>query len=387
MLTSLLDIVTSRMSARPLALARIGIGLVAAIKAVDLGARLPAIATADARSLVPGSDWISPAPGAFALTLWFAASLSLVSGRYARLGAAVIAVLCVAFTIGDVRLYNQHLYLFASLCAALALSECDRDLVVGRRNAVTTVPRWPAFLLMAQLSIVYGIGAAAKLSVDFASGAVLFAVFSRQPIASLAGEWILDATVLIPLSAAVIVTEVFLAVAVWRPGLRGLVLAVAGPFHIGMLAMMPLTALEFVRLAAFGALQLVVLLFLFAPVSAAQRIVVWDDSCEFCATWVRAFRALDWLRAITLIPLSQPARYRALGIDEDAALQALQLREADGTVHSGFEAVRRLAYAFPLTMLLAPWLALPPIRLAGDRAYRRVAARRTCAVVPGAATP
>lgn len=387
MLTKLLSVVSARMSPRALALVRIGVGALAGLKTVDLAARLPAVSHDDARTLLAGGpDWINPVTGAVALAVWVAASLSLMSGRHARVGAAAIAALCIGFTFGDVRLYNQHLYLIGSLCAALAFAECDRDLVLGRREARTTVPRWPAILLMFQLSVVYAVGSVAKLSVDFASGAVLFAVFSHQPVASLAGGWILDAAVLVPLSLAVIATEAFLAVAVWRPGLRGLVLAIAGPFHLGMLVLMPLTALEFVRLLVFGGLQLTILLTLFAPQSERSRVVVWDDSCQFCAAWVRAFRALDWLGVVTLIPLSQPTRYEALGIEQGAALGALQLRDADGRIHGGFEAVRRLAYAFPATMLLAPWLALPPVRLAGDRVYRRIAARRTCAIAPGVAT-
>jgi predicted DCC family thiol-disulfide oxidoreductase YuxK len=315
-----------------------------------------------------------------AIGIWIAVAAALITGWFARPAAIVVTLLSLAFAVVDIRLYNQHLYLLASLCVPLAVSQCDRDLVFRRTRSQGTVPQWPALLLMVQMSFVYGFGALAKTSVDFVSGTVLFAVFSRQPIAAVGGEWLLDARVLIPMSLAVIACELLLAIGPWRASLRPLVLAVAGPLHVGMIVLLATSGLEVVRLMVFGALQLVVLLVLFAPAATAERVVVWDDSCGFCAAWTRAFRRLDWLGVIRLVPLSDPERYERLGITQAEAAHALQLHLPDGSRYGGYEAVRRIAYLLPLTMLLAPWLALPPVRHVGDRVYRRVAERRTCAV-------
>lgn len=375
MLTRVLALVSAEMSPRPLALVRIGIGLAVAVKGIDWAVRLPAIAL---DHFAPGG--LGLAVAAIATMAWMLAAVALTSGWFARPAAVMVSLLSIGFAFTDIRLYNQHLYLLASLCVPLALSGCDRDLVFRRAPSSEPIPHWPAFLLMAQMSLVYGLGAIAKTSVDFVSGTVLFAAFSRQPIAAVWGEWLFDASVLIPMSLAVIGCELFLAIGAWRRSLRAWVLAVAGPLHLGMIVLLAMSGLEVVRLMVFGALQLVVLLVLFAPASSAERVVVWDDSCGFCAAWTRLFRRLDWLGVIRLVPLSDPAQYEHLGITQTDAAHALQLRMPDGSRHGGYEAVRRIAYLLPLTMLLAPWLALPPVRLVGDRVYRRIAERRTCSL-------
>ncbi|HET8777357.1 MAG TPA: DCC1-like thiol-disulfide oxidoreductase family protein [Candidatus Limnocylindria bacterium] len=371
----MLELVSAEMPPRPLALVRIGIGLAVALKGIDWAVRLPAIALDHF-----GPTGLGLAIAGIAIAAWMLAAVALISGWFARPAAVVVSMLSIGFALTDIRLYNQHLYLLASLCVPLALSACDRDLVLRRAPSSQPIPRWPAVLLMSQMSLVYGLGAIAKTSMDFVSGAVLFAVFSRQPIAAVGGEWLLDASVLIPMSLAVIGCELFLAFGAWRQSLRPLVLAVAGPLHVGMVVLLAISGLEVVRLMVFGALQLIVLLVLFAPAPTAERVVVWDDSCGFCAAWTRMFRRLDWLGAIRLVPLSDPAQYEHLGITQIDAAHALQLRMPDGSRHGGYEAVRRIAYLLPLTMLLAPWLALPPVRVVGDRVYRRIAERRTCSL-------
>ena len=382
MLNRLLELVSLEMSPRPLALVRIGIGLAVATKGIDWVARLPPIATHQL-----GAGPSSAILASVVIGMWGLAALGLITGWFARPAALVVSLMALGLAVFDIRLYNQHLYLLASLCVPLSLSQCDRDLVFRRAPPVVMVPRWPALVLMAQMSFVYGLGAIAKTSVDFVSGTVLFAVFSRQPVAAFAGDWLLDSSVLIPMSLAVIGCELFMALGSWRPSLRPWVLAIAGPLHLGMIALLAISGLEVVRLMVFGALQLIVLLFLFGPGWAGERVVlVWDDSCGFCAAWTRTFRRLDWLGVIRLVPLSDPAQYEHLGIAQAEAAHALQLRLSDGARYGGYEAVRRISYLLPLTMLLGPWLSLPPVRYAGDRVYRRVAESRTCAL-PAAAAP
>jgi predicted DCC family thiol-disulfide oxidoreductase YuxK len=357
------------------------VGLAVAVKAIDWAARLPSVA-ADQLGTGPSG----PIVAGMLIGLWLIAAAALITGWFARPAAFAVSLMSLGLALFDVRLYNQHLYLLASLCVPLAISQCDRDLVLRRERSDELVLRWPAFLLMAQMSLVYGLGAVAKTSVDFVSGTVLFAVFSRQPVAAVAGDWLLDSSVLIPMSLAVIGCELLLAIGAWRQSLRSWVLAVAGPLHLGMIVFLAISGLEVVRLMVFGALQLIVLLLLFGPAWTAERVVVvWDDSCGFCAAWTRIFRRLDWLNAIRLVPLSDPSQYEHLGIAQADAAHALQLRLSDGATYGGYEAVRRIAYLLPATMLLAPWLALPPVRYVGDRVYRRVAERRTCAVPTAAA--
>jgi hypothetical protein len=67
-----------------------------------------------------------------------------------------------------------------------------------------------------------------------------------------------------------------------------------------------------------------------------------------------------------------------LPVTEAAAAEALQLVLPSGRVRSGFAAVVGVAELLPLSVLWAPLLRLPFVAVLGERAYRRVAARRTC---------
>jgi predicted DCC family thiol-disulfide oxidoreductase YuxK len=386
MLTRFQGFLTARMDDRPLRVLRVLIGAAAMVKGVDIAFRLAGAQPGPGQPWIPGvPDLVTPitAPG-FAIA-WFLAAGALTIGAWPAVAAAALAVFVAIFTAADLRLYNQHLYLLGLVCLLMcAAFTGTRRPAAGQSG---TLSAWPINLIMLQLSLVYAFGAVAKLSVDFVTGRLLYWDFSDQPVASIFGPWILDASVLVPMSLGVLLAEAFLAVAVWVPRLRWAVLAIAGPLHFGMIVFLPHDAWTFVRLVVFGALQLAILLVLFAP--RQPVVVVWDDACSFCGRWATLFRRLDWLHLVQLIPISQSDRYEPLGIRQDDAYDALQLRSVDGSVHAGFEAVRRLAYLFPLTMLIAPWLALFPVRRAGDWGYRRVARRRSCAVraIPGTTTP
>jgi predicted DCC family thiol-disulfide oxidoreductase YuxK len=105
-------------------------------------------------------------------------------------------------------------------------------------------------------------------------------------------------------------------------------------------------------------------------------VVVWDDGCGFCGTWVRWFRRLDWLRALRFVPRSELAS-AGLPVSEEQAAQALQL-VTPRRVRSGFGAVVGVAELLPVSFLWAPLLRLPPVMAIGSRVYANVAARRSC---------
>lgn len=117
----------------------------------------------------------------------------------------------------------------------------------------------------------------------------------------------------------------------------------------------------------------------------AGRVVVWDDSCGFCADWVRWFQRLDWLRALQFVPRSRLAEAH-LPVTEDEAARALQL-VMPGRVRGGFAAVTGVLEILPISFLWAPLLRLPPAAWLGERAYARVAARRSCELAPPHRSP
>jgi predicted DCC family thiol-disulfide oxidoreductase YuxK len=119
---------------------------------------------------------------------------------------------------------------------------------------------------------------------------------------------------------------------------------------------------------------------------AGQRLVVWDDSCSFCKRWVSLVSRADVLHALRFIGSSSPEAYDGTGVTPQAAGQAVQVVLPDGSIRAGFSGVQSILEVIPLVCLIAPYLSLPIVRSLGDRAYRHVAARRSCAYVTAPAT-
>jgi predicted DCC family thiol-disulfide oxidoreductase YuxK len=174
------------------------------------------------------------------------------------------------------------------------------------------------------------------------------------------------------LSVVGIFSEAFLAVAPWSRRWRPAAFALGLGLHIGITGWLLSTTSLFV----FSILMFF-LFVLFLHLPPGGRVVVWDDGCGFCATWVRWFRRLDWTRALRFVPRSELPE-SGLQVSEAAAAEALQLVSPSGVVRSGFSAVVGVAEVLPISFLWAPVFRLPPLAAVGSRVYRRVAARRTC---------
>jgi predicted DCC family thiol-disulfide oxidoreductase YuxK len=108
-------------------------------------------------------------------------------------------------------------------------------------------------------------------------------------------------------------------------------------------------------------------------------IVVWDDTCSFCAKWIRLIRALDRTHRLQILGSSDPAVLQRLRIRREDADREIQVVDGDRRA-GGFDALIAIAHHLPATRLLATVMALPPVRALGRRAYRYVAERRHCSV-------
>lgn len=108
-----------------------------------------------------------------------------------------------------------------------------------------------------------------------------------------------------------------------------------------------------------------------------RRTVIWDSHCSFCRRWARVLEGLDWFRAHRYVGSAEPGALddpRVTAADADRALQLL----TPAGRFEGYDAIRRILARCPPTFWLTPLLWLPPVRVVGERVYRRVAARRTC---------
>lgn len=106
-------------------------------------------------------------------------------------------------------------------------------------------------------------------------------------------------------------------------------------------------------------------------------LLIWDDNCTFCRSWIVWFRRLDWLGVLRFEGSSNGDALAAAGVSKEEADREVKLVIA-GRVYGGFDAVRRVLEVLPVSFIWAPLLRLKPARWLGDRLYRAVAARRGC---------
>jgi predicted DCC family thiol-disulfide oxidoreductase YuxK len=109
----------------------------------------------------------------------------------------------------------------------------------------------------------------------------------------------------------------------------------------------------------------------------SRPVLLFDEDCGFCRTWVRRLRRWDRGAAIDYLPASARESRAGLPRIEDAAVsRAMHLILPDGRVLTGAGALPGLLPLLPGGRLLAPLLRIPGVQLLADQAYAWIAARR-----------
>jgi predicted DCC family thiol-disulfide oxidoreductase YuxK len=361
--------------ARSVAVARIGVALAILLEAPGSASTLLRLAEPEVLG-APYADWMPRVDATIALLLigsWLASGTLFLVGWHTRIAGSALVVTLAAVLAFDQQLYSNHLYLMllASLLLVLANAGAAHSLD-ARRGGRETVPAWPIRLLRVQVSMVYGFAALAKLNVTFLSGSVVASYLRRDGPLAVPADWRAIEPMLV-VSVLAVCIEAFIAIGVWLPRWRPAAIVSGLALHVGITIWLTPTIPLFVF-----SLVMLPLYVLFIDVRRAM-VVVWDDSCSFCAGWVRWFVRLDWLGALRFVPRSKLSA-NGLAVREEDALRALQVLTPGGRRFGAFAAVIRVAERLPVSYLWAPILRLPPIARLGERVYGRVAARRTCAV-------
>ena len=370
-----MSLIESRISPRAIALARIGVTFAALLEAANSAGTLLHLAQPGVihAPFVPSAPQVSAGLAWGLIGLWVLAGLAFLVGWQTRLAGALLTITLVSVLLLDQQLYSNHLYLLVLLVGTLTVADSGAAISLDARgHEERDVPAWPVWLLRAQVSIVYGYAALAKLNLDFLSGSVVAASLRRDGPLAFPDAW-RSAEPMLVLAVMAICLEAFLAVALWSRRWRPAALVAGLGLHAGITGWLSPTY----QLLVFSLAILPVYL-VFLDAAPASRVVVWDDGCGFCAAWVRWFRRLDWLRVLRFVPRSQLAT-AGLPVSEQEAAEALQL-VTPRRVYAGFAAVTRIAELLPVSFLWAPLLRLPPVAAIGERLYRRVAARRLCSV-------
>jgi hypothetical protein len=263
------------MDPRILGAVRMGVGLAALVRAFEGWA-------VTSRVLAPGRVAdpffaelpripLEALPGLVAL--WATAALLFLVGWHTRLAGSVLCGV-IAYVIAlDRQLYASHLYLMGLLCALLTLGGSGAALSVDALRRGTAAPRripsWPASLLRAQLAIVYGFAALAKINTVYLSGAVIRLNFRRDGALALP-DALLTAPAAQALAIGSIGVEAFLALALWSPRWRPAAFVVGPLFHLSML--LCIDAAVAWQIGVF-AVEMLSLYLLFVPEATFARIV------------------------------------------------------------------------------------------------------------------
>jgi hypothetical protein len=297
--------------------------------------------------MLPGWAVVSEGPYRALVVAQWVAAIAVVSGRGARPALLVAAALLVYAMLCDRLWFHHYRHTMAAFSTLLAMSPCDRQLVVGRADRTGPAPLWAASAMKAQVSVMYLASGGSKLfDPDWRGGLMMrgmVANFARLAHGrGIPGEWIdllqtpLGASLL---AKGAIATELSLAIALWLPRTRRLALWVGVVFHLSISLMTPVQL--------FTAEMLCVYLVFVTPDRGA-RVLRFDPARDHIAG---AVESLDWLGRFRLDPI-QGAKFTVV--------------DRDGAALHGMEAAACIVGTVPLVFPAWPLFAL----FAGRRSGR-----------------
>ena len=222
----------TRSDPRPLAVARLGLGLSAVMLAVETHLFLARIARGAVS--MPAFDWL-PAPTILPvnglLMIGVVSGFALMVGYRSRLAAALTVLCAASVVLWDQQTYSNHRMLIVLLCCYLAASNAGAVWSVDairRGKGAASVPHWPQLLMMVQVSVCYLFAALSKINPVFLSGDVL-------------GDhvwWPLPNWVFPPLALATVAVELALAIGLWLPRVRALAALMGLGLHASIVLML-----------------------------------------------------------------------------------------------------------------------------------------------------
>lgn len=260
-----------------------------------------------------------------------------------------------------------------------------------------TMPAWPYRLLLWQMIVLYGTSLWWKLLGDMwldgtAVGAALHhSVFLRWPYAFV--------NYLMPFAAylnhATVLWEtmwllLLVPAPLWRriPGVGGLPikrLTLAGGvlFHAGIGFWMDVGVFPYALAGAYLGLlddgDRAWLKGLVERKLASPLTVLYDGSCRLCRRSAFGLGMLDAFSHLRLVDFRDPAAKKAVAphLHESQLDLAMHVLLPDGSVRTGYDGFRAIAWHLPALWPAAPFLGLPGIRDAGRVIYARIARNRT----------
>jgi hypothetical protein len=293
------------------------------------------------------------------LAVGVVAAVAMSLGLCTRVATATtFGVVAYNLFLSTTHVHSNRAYLVIVL-AALTVAPCGRELSVdawlrarrGRPALDPRAPAWPLWLLRFEAAVVYGASGMSKLvDPDWFGGTVtwhrIVQVRDRldaSPLPGWAVSLLADRSFHTVAAKMIVITELFIAIALWWRATRYVAVWVAVCFHVAIQVSASVEVFSYLAIAA---------LVIWAVPSTRDRVVLIDPENERHRRLARLVGTLDWLarfRVVAGIPGSRVA-----------------LTDRDGTVSTGAPAVARVLSRLPLTawFALPTWL-LPAVRHAG----------------------
>lgn len=241
---------------RPLALARIGVGLSGLLNCAESWV---VFVRAEERGAlaVRTWDWLpvaSPTVAAAMATVGAVAAIFVLAGLGSRIAGVLLAATLATMMLLEQQTYSNHVALSMWCALWLAFSHADaRWSLRSRLEGPRDVRVADQLLLMTQVSIVYAFTGLLKINPEFLSGRVIQEnshLAISDPLAQL-------------MAVAAVTTEVGLCIGLWIPRLRWIA-ALAG---VGLHASIPIVMYQPLPLVSFS----ISVVFLY-PLFFARRV-------------------------------------------------------------------------------------------------------------------
>jgi hypothetical protein len=310
----------------------------------------------------PYAAWYPDLPeAAYVALLWLAAvaAVAMSVGVLTRLATATTFTI-VAYNVflSTTHFHNNRAYLLIVL-GVLALAPTGRELSVdawlrrrqGRPARERSAPAWPLWLLRFECSAIYAASGLSKLvDPDWFGGTVTWqrVVRARDDLQALP-DWavslLTDRAFHTGAAKFIVLTELFIAVALWSRRTRYAAVWVAVVFHVSIEASASVQVFSFLAIAV---------LVVWAVPSTRDRVLRIDPTDENQRRLAALVRGLDWL-----------ARFR---VEQAKPGSRLEVVDRDGTEIRGGPAATLTLSRLPLPAWFAlPALLLPPVRRARRR--------------------